>query len=163
MDDAMFAKHMQVDVESQETPEFYQDFVREVQHIIEENARLEFECIWAEVERAAATEEPKRYRSELTDVLSKRINMLTEQIEQSALWDTTETRNAVLARALPQTLLDLVGFEGILGRVPESYLRAIFGSYLASRFVYTGGLSATALDFYTFMGRFGGEGSVSLD
>jgi hypothetical protein len=33
-------------VKGETVPEFYRDYVSEVHRIIEENARLEFECIW---------------------------------------------------------------------------------------------------------------------
>lgn len=36
-------------------------------------------------------------------------------------------------------------------QVPENYLRAIFGSYLASRFIYTMGISASPVSFFAFM------------
>lgn len=31
-----------------QVPEFYKEYVREVQAIIDENAKLEFECLWRE-------------------------------------------------------------------------------------------------------------------
>ena len=36
-------------------------------------------------------------------------------------------------------------------QVPESYLRAIFGSFLASRFIYSMGISASPVSFFAFM------------
>lgn len=38
-------------------------------------------------------------------------------------------------------------------QVPESYLRAIFGSYLASRFIYSMGISASPVSFFAFMNK----------
>lgn len=38
-------------------------------------------------------------------------------------------------------------------QVPESYLRAIFGSYLASRFIYSMGISASPVSFFAFMNQ----------
>jgi glutamate dehydrogenase len=38
-------------------------------------------------------------------------------------------------------------------QVPENYLRAIFGSYLASRFVYQYGVSASQFAFFDFMSK----------
>lgn len=37
--------------------------------------------------------------------------------------------------------------------MPENYLRAIFGSYLASRFIYTMGISASPVSFFAFMNK----------
>ena len=44
--DAEFSTHMCVPVGGP-TPAFYARYVKEVQEIISENARLEFECLWA--------------------------------------------------------------------------------------------------------------------
>lgn len=38
-------------------------------------------------------------------------------------------------------------------QVPENYLRAIFGSFLASRFIYTMGISASPVSFFAFMNQ----------
>lgn len=37
--------------------------------------------------------------------------------------------------------------------MPENYLRAIFGSFLASRFIYTMGISASPVSFFAFMNQ----------
>lgn len=36
-------------------------------------------------------------------------------------------------------------------QVPENYLRAIFGSYLSSRFIYEKGINASQFAFFSFM------------
>jgi glutamate dehydrogenase len=47
--DDEFAKHMAVPTDPDaDVPEFYQEYVREVQAKIDENAQLEFECLWKE-------------------------------------------------------------------------------------------------------------------
>jgi len=38
-------------------------------------------------------------------------------------------------------------------QVPDNYIRAIFGSYLASRFVYTYGVNASQFAFFDFMNK----------
>ena len=38
-------------------------------------------------------------------------------------------------------------------QVPDAYLRAIFGSFLASRFIYSMGISASPVSFFAFMVR----------
>jgi glutamate dehydrogenase len=38
-------------------------------------------------------------------------------------------------------------------QVPDNYIRAIFGSYLASRFVYTYGINASQFAFFEFMNK----------
>jgi glutamate dehydrogenase len=46
-------------------------------------------------------------------------------------------------------------------QVPDNYLRAIFGSYLASRFVYEYGVSASQFAFFDFMNKRMAKGSKS--
>jgi glutamate dehydrogenase len=42
----------------------------------------------------------------------------------------------------------LVELKLTILQVPDNYLRAIFGSYLASRFVYSYGISASQFAFF---------------
>lgn len=58
----------------------------------------------------------------------------------------------VLSEACPPALLELVGgVDGLCHRVPENYLRAIFGAYLGSRYVYRFGLETSPFDFFEFV------------
>lgn len=41
----------------------------------------------------------------------------------------------------------------LLLQVPDAYLRAIFGSFLASRFIYSMGISASPVSFFAFMNK----------
>eukprot|EP01102_Stenamoeba_stenopodia_P010931 TRINITY_DN3333_c0_g1_i1.p1 TRINITY_DN3333_c0_g1~~TRINITY_DN3333_c0_g1_i1.p1 ORF type:complete len:1413 (-),score=426.56 TRINITY_DN3333_c0_g1_i1:107-4300(-) len=144
MNDTEFSQHMQV-LDPQNIPEFYNKYVKEIQERIEENAALEFECIWKEHEQT------KIPRHVLTDKVSDKINSLNDLIQDSSLWNNLNMRSKVLAEAIPRTLIDLLGLETILKRVPENYVRAIFGAYLASRYVYQHGLNANEFAFFEFM------------
>ena len=64
----------------------------------------------------------------LSDKLSVAINKLGDELANSKeLWnDDIEFRNAVLLDSLPPLLLEKVGIENVLSRVPEAYLKAIF-------------------------------------
>ncbi|KAJ5875592.1 NAD-specific glutamate dehydrogenase [Penicillium subrubescens] len=126
-------------------PEFYQAYVKQVQEIIKENATLEFEAIWREHEQTGVL------RSVLSDRLSVAITKLDEELQQTELWDNVALRRSVLGDALPRLLLNKIGLETILERVPENYLRAIFGSHLASRFVYQYGNQPSQFSFFDFM------------
>jgi len=128
-------------------PEFYQAYVKEVQAVIRRNARLEFEAIWREHERTGVA------RSTLSDTLSLAITELDEELQAAGLWENKELRVGVLMEALPQTLQAKVGLSKILARVPEKYLKAIFGSYMASRFVYEYGPTPSQFAFFDFMTR----------
>ena len=139
-----FEKHMCVH-EGEQLPTFYQEYVKEIQSRIEKDAELEFRCIWNEHK---ATGVP-RYL--LTDQVSDKINELNHFIQQSSLWHNVPLRLTVLGHAIPKKLIALLGLEAILQRVPDTYVQAVFGSYLASRYVYKVGLADNAMDFYEFM------------
>ncbi|KAH8726513.1 Glutamate/Leucine/Phenylalanine/Valine dehydrogenase-domain-containing protein [Phaeosphaeriaceae sp. PMI808] len=145
-DDESFLKHMCVG-EDGTVPEFYNNYVRQVQKTIQNNARLEFEAIWREHQ---VTKQP---RSILSDTLSNAITKLDEELQNTDLWNQVEFKKAVLSEALPNLLLEQIGLDKIMERVPENYLRAIFGSYLASRFVYQYGVSASQFAFFDFMSK----------
>ncbi|EME42299.1 hypothetical protein DOTSEDRAFT_73208 [Dothistroma septosporum NZE10] len=145
-DDESFLENMCVHKDGT-VPQFYQQYVRQVQKIIQENARLEFEAIWRENEQTGIA------RSILSDQLSNAITKMDEELQGTTLWDNIDLRRSVLNDALPNLLLQKVGLEKILERVPESYLRAIFGSFLASRFIYSMGISASPVSFFAFMNQ----------
>jgi glutamate dehydrogenase len=149
--DDEFSKHMAVKGDNEaEVPAFYRDYVSEVHRIIEENARLEFNCIWNENQRTGTPS------SILSDTLSNKINELSSAISTSELWTSnTELRNKVLQEACPRNLLQLLGLETLLQRVPETYARAIFSSFLASRYVYQADLSASPeFSFFHFISSY---------
>ncbi|KAF1925804.1 NAD-specific glutamate dehydrogenase [Didymella exigua CBS 183.55] len=145
-DDESFVKHMCVDANGV-APDFYNQYVAGVQKIIQNNARLEFEAIWRE------HQETGQPRSILSDTLSNAITKLDEELQNTDLWHNVAFRHSVLSEALPPLLLQQIGLEKIIERVPDNYLRAIFGSYLASRFVYEFGASASQFAFFDFMSK----------
>ncbi|KAL9084736.1 MAG: hypothetical protein Q9165_007911 [Trypethelium subeluteriae] len=145
-DDEGFVENMCVRLDGT-APPFYKAYVQQVQSIIRENARLEFEAIWTESERGGEA------KSILSDKLSLEITKLQEEIQETELWDDERLRRSVLSDALPGLLLERVGLDLILTRVPENYLRSIFGSYLASRFVYEYGISTSQFAFFSFMNK----------
>ncbi|CEI97888.1 Putative Glutamate dehydrogenase [Rhizopus microsporus] len=142
-EDKEFGEHMCV--KDGVVPEFYEEYVKEVQNIIERNAALEFEALWREHKRT------KTPISILSDELSNAIVQLQEQLQKSGLWDNETLRTTVLQRAFPKLLLDKLGLEKLLERVPESYVKAIFGAYLASQFVYKYGPHPDNFAFFEFM------------
>ncbi|KZF22363.1 glutamate/leucine/phenylalanine/valine dehydrogenase [Xylona heveae TC161] len=140
-DEAGFVENMCIR-EDGTAPSFYKEYVTEVQETIKRNAMLEFEAIWRE------HKETKQPRSILSDNLSWAITKLDEELQKTDLWDKQDLRRSVLRDALPNLLLEKVGLDTIIERVPENYLRAIFGSYLASRFVYQFGSSPSQFAFF---------------
>ena len=132
-------------------PPFYTAYVKEVQATVRRNARLEFDALWREHERTG------KPRSSLSDTLSIAITELQEEIQANpSLWENKNLRLGILKEALPQTLQATIGLDKMLARVPEKYLRAIFGSYLASRFVYEYGDTPSQFAFFDFMSKRGG-------
>ncbi|KAJ3183114.1 NAD-dependent glutamate dehydrogenase [Geranomyces variabilis] len=145
--DDEFAENMQVKNPAS-PPAFYVDYVKAVHGIIEKNAELEFEAIWRE---AARTGLPK---SILSDTLSTAIVKLNAELQLTTLWDNVPLRLLVLTEAFPNILLEKLGLETLLKRVPEQYVKAIFGSYLASRFVYKYGTEPSQFAFFEYMAPF---------
>ena len=109
-DDESFLEHMCVHPDGTK-PAFYAQYVQQVQGIIQENARLEFEAIWREHEETGVE------RSILSDKLSIAITKMDEELQGTELWDNVELRKSVLSDALPNLLLKQIGMERILERV----------------------------------------------
>ncbi|KAJ1732739.1 NAD-dependent glutamate dehydrogenase [Coemansia biformis] len=129
-------------------PAFYQEYVADVQKAIEANAAREFECLWNEALRTG------RPKSILSDELSVAIVELRKSLETTNLWDNLPLRRLVMSEALPARLLREIGLDTILERVPLNYLKAIFGAFLASHFVYEYGTSPGQFAFFEFMSRY---------
>lgn len=125
------------------TPSFYTSYVKAVQDTIRENARLEFEALWRE-NRVTG----KKF-SVLSDELSMAIIKLDEEIRETDLWKNLALRRSVIKEALPACLVNTVGLEALLKRVPINYMKAIFGSYLASRFIYEYGANSNQFSFFS--------------
>lgn len=145
-DDEGFLQHMCIGADSAKPP-FYERYVEAVQARIVLNAEAEFEALWA---LKAATGTPI---TELLDQLSLAINKLADELANSnELWsDDALFRNAVLQDALPPLLLEEIGLPHILQRVPESYLKALFATRLAARFVYLRGVDLNPAKFLEFI------------
>jgi len=133
--------------------DFYLDYVKEIQLIISRNAAAEFACIWKE---SAATRKP---RCVLTDEIGQLLITLQSELEASDLYDNVHLRKAVLASAIPKTLIDQVGLDVLVKRLPDTYLHSLFSSYVASHYIYAYGPRASQVDFYTFLSQLTAEGA----
>lgn len=142
--DEEFKEHMCV-TDEENVPAFYKKYVEEVHRIIELHAADEFESIWREHARSG---EPNCI---LTDVLSVKINDLNDSISCSSLWANEALKKKVISTSIPSNLVELIGIDKIMKRVPEAYLKAIFGAHLASTFVYRCGLNSGEFGFFEFM------------
>lgn len=126
--------------------EFYQNYVKDIQAKITENAANEFSCIWKEHARLQGT----KTRTAISDELSLTLNNLQAELESSDLFDDVPSRHGVMRRAIPKTLVDRIGLETLLGRLPEAYQKALFSSWVASHFIYKYGVNASSVDFFHF-------------
>ena len=125
--------------------EFRRRYVAEIIEIVKDNAAAEFETIWKE---NAAKKIP---RTVLTDLFSEKINQIKDAVAASDLASNESLFAAALRCCIPKVLVEKVGFERILERVPRSYQKALFAAALASQYVYKYGLEANEVDFYTFL------------
>ena len=129
-------------------PPFRKKYVQEILDLIRENAHLEFDIIWKENEKKGIP------RSILSDQVSEKINAITDAIYSSTLFENEALFQSVIECCCPRVLIEHVGFETILTRVPNAYLKAIFASRLASRYVYERGLDANEIHFHNFVQQY---------
>jgi len=125
---------------------FYQNYVRDIQEKITENAAAEFQCIWREHARLQGS----KPRTTISDELSSTLNDLQAELEKSDLFEDEPSRRGVIGRAIPKTLVDQVGLDTLLERLPEPYQRALFSSWVASHFIYKYGITSSSVDFFHF-------------
>jgi glutamate dehydrogenase len=148
MTDEEFSRLMTVEggEEGEESP-YRRAYVSAVIERIESNAAAEFGLMWDEHTRTG------RPLTLISDDISARINRITDAVRASDYIADPQIRRTVVAEYTPAALLDLVGLEAILERVPAAYLDAIVASRIGSRFVYEEGLRATEVDFARYMDR----------
>ena len=144
--DEEYKKHLCV--KDGKVPDFRKKYVENVLDIIRENARLEFEVLWNHKQIS------KKPFSILTDELSDKINQVTDSIFKSSLWNDKTLVKSIVKRHCPKTLIDKIGIDEILKRVPDNYLQSILSSWLASHFIYEYGLQADEIDFHTYLKQF---------
>ncbi len=124
---------------------FRKKYIEEIIDIVNQNARDEFEVIWKENARKRIP------RAVLTDLVSEKINKIKDAINASDLSDNEPLFRKALECCVPKTLIERVGFDNIMKRVPKVYLKALFAASLAGRYVYRFGLDANEINFYGFL------------
>jgi glutamate dehydrogenase len=128
--------------------DFRKKYVAEDLELVRDNAALEFEVIWKEHERTGIA------RSILSDMISEKINQIKDAIYGSGLIEDKDLLRVTIESCTPPVLVKKVGFAKILQRLPETYLKALFASSLAGRYVYRFGLEANEIQFYHFLQEF---------
>jgi glutamate dehydrogenase len=137
-------------VRNNRIPAFRKRYIAEILDIIRENATLEYRVISRE------NREKGIPWVVLTDRISDKINSVTDAIYASELFKDRKLFRNVIQCCCPNVLVDELGFAKIMRRVPEAYLRAVFASRIASRYVYSCGLDANEIDFHNFIRDFKG-------
>ncbi|KAF6741457.1 NAD-specific glutamate dehydrogenase [Ephemerocybe angulata] len=125
---------------------FYKSYVKDIQAKISENAMSEFSCLTKEHSRLGGS----KPRTTISDELSTTLNNLQAELESSDLFDDLPSRRGVLGRAIPKTLVDKVGLDVLMQRLPDPYQRALFSSWVASHFIYKYGVMGSSVDFFHF-------------
>ena len=127
-----------------EPPEFYKEYVRVIGAVIRRNARLEFKAIWNANQKCGI------FKAELTKIISQKINSLADYISGVIDMESPLAKK-ILRRALPNILINQCGFDRIITRIPQNYLRAVAATWVASRYIYKNGIEASEFSFYEFM------------
>jgi glutamate dehydrogenase len=143
LDDAQYEACMTV-VNGKE-PEFRKRYVAEIIEKIRNNARLEFLALQKENLETGVP------RSIVCDHLSRKINGLADAVENSPILGDPMVIRWVIEAYCPPVLVEYLGMEKLLERLPASYLAATVASHVASTYVYRKGLRASEVDFYSFL------------
>ena len=146
LSDDEFDRHFRV--KGGAIPEFMQRYVDEIIQTVTENARKEFELLWHENTHKGLP------FTHLTNLVSRKINDLTDAIFNSDLPANRQLKKNLIEDYAPKPLLELIGLDNILDRVPENYLNSIVATRLATGFVYAHGLDGNEIDFYKYLQKF---------
>lgn len=131
---------------------FYLGYVRDVQTIIGQNAAKEFEAIWSEASKSG------KPRSVISTELSQALNILSEELEHTQLFQNEAIRNSVMSHVFPLTLQKKIGLEKLIERIPEAYAKSAFAAFLAADFIYKNGAGASHVAFYQHLTNLSGVG-----
>jgi len=85
------------------------------------------------------------------------MNDLFDVILASNLYENERVRKNVLLEFFPKTLLSHLGYDTLMQRIPESYLKATFAKYLASQYYYNKGNESNVYAFYEFVNSYDHE------
>ncbi|MFW6138794.1 MAG: NAD-glutamate dehydrogenase domain-containing protein [Spirochaetota bacterium] len=143
MSDQEFESHMMV--KNDKISDFRKAYVREIINTIKNNARKEFNLLWDEHHKKNIP------FTRLTNLISQKINDITDAVNNSDLVENHTLRHKVVSEYTPSALLELVGVDTLLDRVPANYLNAVVAARVATNFVYNYGLDADEVDFHRYI------------
>lgn len=125
--------------------------VKEITDRIEHNARAEFELMWKEHKQRHVP------FTLLSDLVSERINRIADAVMRSPFLTDRKLRTQMITRYTPRVLLEAVGLDALVERVPSAYLDAVTSASIASEFVYQHGLDAYEVEFAEHLQRLQAE------
>jgi len=132
-----------------EPSDFYRQYVQQVLRLITDNAKQEFHAIWKSNCQSGLS------KVEATQKISLHINQMQDNIQQHISSISTTERETLVRRvlqlAVPPLIVQHIGIDGITKRVPENYIHAIVGAWIASRYVYRHGVCGSEVAFFLFM------------
>lgn len=146
LNDDEFEAHMRD--KDEKVPDFMKSYIDEIIKIVKYNAQAEFSLLWNEHEKKGIP------FTLLTNEVSRKINDITDAVFNSDLPANTKLRENIITEYTPRPLLELIGLENILKRVPENYLNAIVASKVATNFVYKYGMESNEIDFFNYLRNF---------
>lgn len=138
-------KNIEKDPSKESSMKFRRTYIDQIIEKIKHNAHMEYEAMWRENQRT------KVPMSVLSDVLSNKINELTDSLRESSLYEDEHVWRYAIKNHCPAVLVKELGIETILKRVPMNYLRAIFATNLAAHYIYENGLTANEVDFFKYI------------
>ncbi|CAJ1424281.1 unnamed protein product [Effrenium voratum] len=131
-----------------EAPAFYEEYVQQIKDIIVENAKQEFKAIWECSNLGIKKVDATRM---VSSKITRMQDTIMDKFQDMDALERDQLIRGVLARAIPPLILQKLGVEGILKNVPSNYISAIVGAWVASRFVYKYGISASEVSFFFFL------------
>lgn len=139
-----YDEHLRVLPGSKASP-FRQAYVAWIIQTIRAYAKSEFELMWKERTNTGTT------LTALSNAISGKINQITDAIRESPLAADPAIQARIMRGYAPGNLLELLGLDAILERMPASYIRAITATRMATDFVYSRGLHANEVDFAAYV------------
>merc|ERR1712167_93082 len=95
--------------------------------------------------------------TELTLEVSEAMNDLFDVVLASNLFENENIKRNVLKEYFPKTLLEMVGYETLVERIPPTFLKAAFSKYLAAQYYYVKGTKSSVYEFYEYVSAFDHE------
>lgn len=81
----------------------------------------------------------------------QKVKELAETVAVSKYWADEDLRTRVLTACIPQTLSETFGFENIVKKLPEVFLKTLFANSIAIHYGFKEGSKATAANLLQYL------------